>query len=193
MGIATYNTVNYVWKTSNSYVKLKGKVSFNKCMSVQIFTNRFQEHWWKLYYLNLSDKVLRRSLPTFAPFFKLLTNLLLNKWCHSSETVLIRTLMNHTVLIAIYTVYYLSSFCERADRKRHVIITIMNSKATRFVMAAHSNGQTIIFCRYGFYLSSFFFFFPRLHSAVGDWMSTIPKLNYFRTVDQRRRLGSEIL
>jgi len=29
------------------------------------------------------------------------------------------------------------------------------------VMAAHSNGQAIIFCSRGFYLSSFFFFFPR--------------------------------
>jgi len=42
----------------------------------------------------------------------------------------------------------------------------------------HNNGQAIIFgsCRY--YLSSSFFFFPRLFSAVGDWMSTI----YFHTL-----------
>jgi len=42
-------------------------------------------------------------------------------------------------------------------------------------MAAHSNRQAIIFCSYGYYLSSFFLpsFFLRLFSAVGDWMSTI--------------------
>ena len=37
-------------------------------------------------------------------------------------------------------------------------------------------GQTIIFLPCDFYLSIFFyllFFFPRLISAVGDWMSTI--------------------
>ena len=34
-------------------------------------------------------------------------------------------------------------------------------------------GQTIIFLPCGFYLLSSSFFFPRLISAVGDWMSTI--------------------
>jgi len=33
--------------------------------------------------------------------------------------------------------------------------------------------QAIIFSSCRFYLSSFFFFFPRLFSAVEDWMSTI--------------------
>ena len=44
------------------------------------------------------------------------------------------------------------------------------------VMAAHSNGQAIIFYHRGFYLSSFFLrlsSFLRLISAVRDWMSTI--------------------
>jgi len=40
-------------------------------------------------------------------------------------------------------------------------------------MAAHSNGQAITFYPCGAYLSSFFFFFSRLISAVGNWMSTI--------------------
>jgi len=41
-------------------------------------------------------------------------------------------------------------------------------------MVAHSNGQAIIFYPCGFYfLSSFFLFFPRLISVVGDWMPTI--------------------
>ena len=39
-------------------------------------------------------------------------------------------------------------------------------------------GQAIIFLHCGFYLLSSPFFFPRLISAVGDWMSTIP---YFHT------------
>jgi len=39
-------------------------------------------------------------------------------------------------------------------------------------MAAHSNGQTIIFYPCGFCLSSFFFF-PRLFSAVRDSMYTV--------------------
>ena len=35
-------------------------------------------------------------------------------------------------------------------------------------------GQAIIFCRRGFFFLSFFFcLFPRLFSAVGDWMSAI--------------------
>ena len=34
-------------------------------------------------------------------------------------------------------------------------------------------GQAIIFLPCGFYLSSSFFFFPRLISAAADWMSTI--------------------
>jgi len=34
-------------------------------------------------------------------------------------------------------------------------------------------GQSIIFCSYGLYLSSSFFLFPRLYSAVAYWMSTI--------------------
>jgi len=39
-------------------------------------------------------------------------------------------------------------------------------------MAAHSNGQAIIFCSCGYYLSFFLSsFLPRLFSAVGDWMS----------------------
>jgi len=37
-------------------------------------------------------------------------------------------------------------------------------------MAAYRIGQAIIFSCCGFYLLSFF---PRLISAVGDWMSTI--------------------
>jgi len=38
-------------------------------------------------------------------------------------------------------------------------------------MVAHVIGQTIIFLPCDFYLSSSFF--PRLISAVGDWMSTV--------------------
>jgi len=38
------------------------------------------------------------------------------------------------------------------------------------IMAGHSNGQSIIFCSCGYFLLSFF---PRLFSAVGNWMSTI--------------------
>jgi len=38
-------------------------------------------------------------------------------------------------------------------------------------MAAHSNGQAIIFLPCG--SSSVYLFFPRLISAVTDWMSTI--------------------
>ena len=34
-------------------------------------------------------------------------------------------------------------------------------------------GHTIIFSSCGFYLSIFYLFFPRLISAVGDWMSTV--------------------
>jgi len=34
-------------------------------------------------------------------------------------------------------------------------------------------GQTIIFLPCGYYLSFYLFLFPRLISAVGDWMSTI--------------------
>jgi len=48
-----------------------------------------------------------------------------------------------------------------------------NHRKLHLIMAAHSNEQGIIFCSCGFYLfSSFFFsfFFPRLISAVGDWM-----------------------
>ena len=41
-----------------------------------------------------------------------------------------------------------------------------------YFMAAHSNGQAIIFCSCGFYLSSLLLL-PRLIKAVGDWMSTI--------------------
>jgi len=44
------------------------------------------------------------------------------------------------------------------------------------ILAAHSNGQAIIFFPYGFfYLLSIYIsiFFPRLISAVTDWMSTI--------------------
>jgi len=46
-------------------------------------------------------------------------------------------------------------------------------KSTQFVMAAQRSrcGHYILPC--GFYLSFFFFFFPRLISAVADWMSTI--------------------
>jgi len=41
-------------------------------------------------------------------------------------------------------------------------------------MAAHSNGQVIIFLSCGFFLlPSSFFFFPRLILAVKDWMSAI--------------------
>jgi len=40
-------------------------------------------------------------------------------------------------------------------------------------MAALCNRGAIIFLPCDFYLSSIFFFFPRLISAAGDWMSTI--------------------
>jgi len=46
-------------------------------------------------------------------------------------------------------------------------------------MAAHSNGRVIIFRSSGYFLLllsfflSFFLIFPRLFSAVGNWMSTI--------------------
>jgi len=39
-----------------------------------------------------------------------------------------------------------------------------------FFVAAHSIGQAIIFCSCGYYFLSSFF--PRLFSAVGNWMST---------------------
>ena len=44
-----------------------------------------------------------------------------------------------------------------------------------FLWSPYVIGQTIIFLPCDFYLSFFFFllFFPRLISAVGDWMSTI--------------------
>jgi len=45
---------------------------------------------------------------------------------------------------------------------------------TSIIMAApYGIGQAIIFLPCGFHLLSFFFFFPRVFSAVGDWMSTI--------------------
>jgi len=40
-------------------------------------------------------------------------------------------------------------------------------------MAANINGQAIIFCTRGYYVLLSSFFFPRLFSTVGDWMSTI--------------------
>jgi len=48
-----------------------------------------------------------------------------------------------------------------------------NHRKLHLIMAAHSNGQVITFYSSDFYLLSSFFFFPRLISAVGDWMSTI--------------------
>jgi len=39
-------------------------------------------------------------------------------------------------------------------------------------MGGHKNGQAVIFCSYGLYLSTIFFF-PRIFLVVGDWMSTI--------------------
>jgi len=42
---------------------------------------------------------------------------------------------------------------------------------TTLLWSPYVIGQTIIFLPCDFYLSSFFF--PRLISAVGDWMSTI--------------------
>jgi len=44
----------------------------------------------------------------------------------------------------------------------------------RFLWSPYVTGQNIIFLPCGFYLSSFFLsFFPRLISAVGDWMSNV--------------------
>jgi len=42
-----------------------------------------------------------------------------------------------------------------------------------FVMAALCNRGAIIFLPCSLYLLSIFLFFPRLISAVGDWMFTI--------------------
>jgi len=42
-----------------------------------------------------------------------------------------------------------------------------------FLWSPYVIGQTIIFLPCDFYLLSFFLFFRRVISAVGDWMSTI--------------------
>ena len=48
------------------------------------------------------------------------------------------------------------------------------NKVHCFLWSPYGIGQTIIFSSCSFFLSSSsFFFFPRLISAVGDWMSTI--------------------
>ena len=49
---------------------------------------------------------------------------------------------------------------------------ISNDKSNSSSWSPYVIGQTIIFSSCSFFLS-FFFFFPRLISAVGDWMSTI--------------------
>jgi len=48
--------------------------------------------------------------------------------------------------------------------------TFAISSHDEFLWSPYIKGQTIIFLPCDFYLS---FFFPRLISAVGDWMSTI--------------------
>jgi len=62
-----------------------------------------------------------------------------------------------------------------------ILYIVIHHHSLLTAIAAHSNGQAIIFCSCGFYLSFFLlflsFFFPRLISAVGDCMSaTIPHM-----------------
>jgi len=60
-----------------------------------------------------------------------------------------------------------------AQKLCHVVLQLMY---VRLSMVALCNRADHYILPCGFYLSSFFllsFFFPRLISAVGDWMSTI--------------------
>jgi len=57
---------------------------------------------------------------------------------------------------------------------KHILSVCFTVDQFNVIMAALCNRGAIIFLPCDFYLSSFFFFFfPRLISAVGDWMSTI--------------------
>ena len=66
-----------------------------------------------------------------------------------------------------------------ANRPNFLRISIVAKRSSISATAEHllwppyGIGQAIIFLPCGFFLSYFFFFFPRLMSAAADWMSTI--------------------
>jgi len=70
------------------------------------------------------------------------------------------------VILQIHIVSVITDACFCAAGKQRILQFLC------FLWPPYGIGQPIIFSRCGFYLSSIFFF-PRLISAVGDWISTI--------------------
>jgi len=73
------------------------------------------------------------------------------------------------LIFLVAVIFFMVALCNRAD---HIYFHPVSSSSF-FLWSPYVIGQTIIFLPCSFFLPSIFLFFPRLISAVGDWMFTI--------------------
>ena len=75
--------------------------------------------------------------------------------------------LSHLAHFTVLRFIFMVALCNRAHHYIFILFLVSSSLWSPYVI-----GQTIIFSSC-FFLSFFFLFFPRLISAVGDWMFTI--------------------